>query len=62
MAPAGNTYLLTALPDVPATEILTFFYANDELTKIAWWFRSNNMINPGRAKFILFYTKGSKSG
>ena len=38
-----------------------FSYANDELSKIARWFRANKMaVNVSKTKFILFHTKGTK--
>ena len=38
-----------------------FDYANQELTKIARWFRANKMaVNVGKTKFIIFHTKGTK--
>jgi hypothetical protein len=38
-----------------------FSYANDELLKIARWFRANKMaVNVSKTKFILFHTKGTK--
>jgi hypothetical protein len=34
-------------------------YVNDELKKVARWFRANKMaVNVGKTKFILFHTKG----
>jgi hypothetical protein len=34
-------------------------YVNDELKKVARWFRANKMaVNVGKTKFLLFHTKG----
>jgi hypothetical protein len=36
-------------------------YVNDELKKVARWFRANKMaVNVGKTKFILFHTKGKQ--